>query len=92
MKKMREKSKEIQIYKANLKLPLKPRHRNGKHQAPPPQRSKRRRIKRFGENISQLPLCGNKLHLYLSFLNMVSQKVVSHFDVFVSPVENWVMG
>jgi hypothetical protein len=35
MKKMREKSKEIQIYKANLKLPLKPSHRNGKHQAPP---------------------------------------------------------
>jgi hypothetical protein len=49
-------------------------------------------MKGFGENLSQLPLCGNKHHLYLSFLNMVSQKVVSHFDVFVSPVENWVMG
>jgi hypothetical protein len=56
------------------------------------QRSKTRRIKRFGENISQLPLCVNELHLYISFLNMVSQEVVSHFDVFGSPVENWVMG
>jgi hypothetical protein len=56
------------------------------------QRSKTRRIKRFGENISQLHLCVNELHLYISFLNMVSQEVVSHFDVFGSPVENWVMG
>jgi hypothetical protein len=35
MKKMQEKSKEIQIYKTNHKLPLKPSHRDGKHQAPP---------------------------------------------------------
>jgi hypothetical protein len=49
-----------------------------------------RRIEGFGENVSQLPLCVN--NLYLSLLNMVSQKVVSHFDVFGSPVENWVMG
>jgi hypothetical protein len=34
MKKMEEKSKRIQIYKANHKLPLKPSHRDGKHQAP----------------------------------------------------------
>jgi hypothetical protein len=58
----------------------------------PPQRSKTRRIKGFDENVSQLHLCVNKLHRYLSLLNMVSQKVVSHFDVFSSPVENWVMG
>jgi hypothetical protein len=58
----------------------------------PPQRSKIRRIEGFGENVSQLSLCVNKLHLYLSLLNMVSQKVVSHFDVFGPPVENWVMG
>jgi hypothetical protein len=63
---------------ANTKLPL--------------QRSKTRRIEGFGENVAQLPLCVNKLHLYLSLLNMVSRKVVSHFDVFGSPVENWVMG
>jgi hypothetical protein len=63
---------------ANTKLPL--------------QRSKMRKIKGFGENVGQLSLCINKLHLYLSLLNMVSQKVVSHFDVFGSPMENWVMG
>jgi hypothetical protein len=58
----------------------------------PPQRSKTRRIEGFGENVGQLPLCVNKLYLYLSLLNMISQKVVSHFNVFGSPVENWVMG
>jgi hypothetical protein len=76
-----------------------------KSQAPPPpnqaigmantelpqQRSKMRRIEGFGENVGQLPLCVNKLHLYLSLLNMVSQKVVSHFDVFGSPMKNWIM-
>jgi hypothetical protein len=35
MKKMQEKSKEIQIYKANHKLPIKPSHRDDKHKAPP---------------------------------------------------------
>jgi hypothetical protein len=57
-----------------------------------PQRSKMKRINRFGENVGQLPLRVNKLHLYLSLLNMVSQKVVSHFDVFGSAMEIWVMG
>jgi hypothetical protein len=51
-----------------------------------------RRIEGFGENVGQLPLYVNKLNLYLSLLNMVSQKVVSHFDVFGSPVKNWIMG
>jgi hypothetical protein len=59
---------------------------------PPPQRSKTRRIEGFGKNVSQPPLCVNELHLYISFLIMVSQEVLSHFDVFDSPVENWVMG
>jgi hypothetical protein len=54
----------------------------------PSQRSKTRRIEGFSENVGQLPLCVNKLHLYLSLLNMVSQKVMSHFDVFDSLVEN----
>jgi hypothetical protein len=34
MKKMQEKSKEIQIYNANHKLPLKSNHRDNKYQAP----------------------------------------------------------
>jgi hypothetical protein len=58
----------------------------------PSQRSKTRRIEGFGEYVSQLPLCVNELHLYISLLNMVSQEVVSHFNVFGSPVENWVVG
>jgi hypothetical protein len=58
----------------------------------PPQRSKTRRIEEFGENVSQRPLYVNELHLYTSLLNMVSQEVVSHFNVFGSPMENWVMG
>jgi hypothetical protein len=74
MKKMQEKSKQIQIYKVNHKLP--------------PQRSKTRRIEGFGENVGQLPLCVNKLHLYLSLLNMLPKKVVSQFNVFGSPLEN----
>jgi hypothetical protein len=51
MKKMQEKSKKIQIYKIEHKLPLKSSHRNDKHQSPP-QISKMRSIKEFGENIS----------------------------------------
>jgi hypothetical protein len=54
----------------------------------PPQRSKMSRIKGFGENVSHLPLFINVFHYYVSFLNMVSQEVVSHFYVFRSPVEN----
>jgi hypothetical protein len=50
----------------------------------PSQRRKMRRIEGFDENVKQLPLCVNELYLDISFLNKVSQKVVSHFDVFVS--------
>jgi hypothetical protein len=63
---------------ANTKLPL--------------QRSKMRRIEWFSENVSQLPLCIDEYHHNISFLNMVSQEVVSHYDVFGSPVKNWVLG
>jgi hypothetical protein len=44
-----------------------------------------RSIKGFDENISQLSLFINVSHLYVSILNMVSQKVVSH-----SFVKDWV--
>jgi hypothetical protein len=87
---VREKKRDTNIQRKSH-APLKSSHRDGKHQAPPPQRNKTRRVKGFGENVGQLPLCVNKLHLYLSIFNMVSQKVVSHFDVFGSPMENWVM-
>jgi hypothetical protein len=58
----------------------------------PPTKKRNEKNRGFGENVSHLPLCINKLYLYLYLLNMVSQKVVSQFDVFGSPVENWVMG
>jgi hypothetical protein len=50
------------------------------------------RIKGFGENVSHLPLCINVFYHCVSFLNMVSQEVVSYFYVFRSPMENWVLG
>jgi hypothetical protein len=79
------------IYKVKHKLPGKPCHRDGKHQILP-QRSKMSRIKGFGENISQLSLCFNVFHIYISLFNMASQEVVSHFYVFRSPMKNWILG
>jgi hypothetical protein len=46
-----------------------------------------RGINWFIENVSQLPLCVNAFHHYISLLNMVAQEVVSHFDVFRSHME-----
>jgi hypothetical protein len=63
-----------------------------KNTRPPRQRSKTSRIKGFGEDISQLPLCVNVFHLYISLFYMVYQEVVSHFYVFHSPIKNWVLG
>jgi hypothetical protein len=51
-----------------------------------------RSIKEFDENISQLSLCINVFLHYVSLLNIISQEVVSHFDVFCSPIENQVLG
>jgi hypothetical protein len=55
------------------------------------QRRKMSRVRGFGENISQLPLCINVSHLYISPLYMVSQEVVSHFYVLHCPRKNWVL-
>jgi hypothetical protein len=57
-----------------------------------PQRCKTRSIKGFGENVSQLSLCVNLFHHYVSLLKMVPQDVVSHIDVFCSPMKHWVFG
>jgi hypothetical protein len=56
------------------------------------QSSNARSIKGFGENISQLSLYVNVSHLDISFFHMISRKVVSHFEVFHSFVEDWVFG
>jgi hypothetical protein len=47
----------------------------------PPQSSKARSIKGFGENINQLSLCVNISHLDISIFHMISKEVVSHFEV-----------
>jgi hypothetical protein len=50
------------------------------------------RIKGFGENVSQLSLCVNVFHLYISLFYMISHEVVSHFYVFRSPMKDWFLG
>jgi hypothetical protein len=72
-------------------LSLKSRHKDDKHQSPL-QSSKARSIMRFGENISQLSLCVNVSFLDISLFHMISQEVMSHFEVFHSFVEDWVFG
>jgi hypothetical protein len=56
-----------------------------------PQSSKARRIKEFGENISQLSIGINVSHLNISLLNVISQEVVSPLKVSHSFVEDWVL-
>jgi hypothetical protein len=58
----------------------------------PPQSSKIRRIKGFGENIGQLSLCVYVSHLNISLLYMVSQEVVYPLKVSHSFVEYLVFG
>jgi hypothetical protein len=95
MKKIQHKNKRIEIYMIEYKLPLKPSHKDGKHQSHPPpssQSSKARSIKGFGENISQLSLCINVSHLDISLFNLVSQEMVSPLMVSHSFVYDWVFG
>ena len=58
----------------------------------PPQESKAIRIKGFSENISQLSLCLDEFHFYVTLLPVVSQEMMSHIYVFHSTMENWVFG
>jgi hypothetical protein len=53
----------------------------------PPQISKSRRMKGFGENVGQLSLDVYIPHLNIPLLYMISQKVVSHLFV-----EDWIFG
>jgi hypothetical protein len=87
---VREKQ-NIQIYKIKHQLPLKPSHKDGKHQFLP-QISKARSIEGFGEYISQLSLSINVSHLNISLLNVISQKVVSPLKVSHSLVEESIFG
>jgi hypothetical protein len=73
MKKMQEKSKRYKYIRQIISSPSNQAIEMAYTKLPPPsQRSKMRRIDGFGENVSQLSLCVNKLYLYISLLNMVS--------------------
>ena len=54
--------------------------------------SKTQNIKQFGENVSKLFLSLNSPHHNLSLLNIVSQEVVSHLDVFDLTMEARIFG
>jgi hypothetical protein len=58
----------------------------------PPQISKLRRIKGFGENIGQLSLGVYVSHLNVSLLYKVSQEVVSSLNMSHLFVEDWIFG
>jgi hypothetical protein len=58
----------------------------------PPQGSKARSIKGFGENISQLSLCINASHLNISLFKMVFQEMLSPLKVSHYFVEDSVFG
>jgi hypothetical protein len=81
----------VQIYKTKHQLLLKPSHTDGKHQFPP-QISKSRRIKGFGENIGHLSLCVYESHLNISLLYMISQEVMCPLKVSNSLVKDWIFG
>jgi hypothetical protein len=91
MKKMQEKSKIYNIQDKSTNSPS--------NQAIwmantnfPPQISKSRRIKGFGENIGQLSLGVHIPHLNVSLLYMISQKVVSPLNMSHLFVEDWIFG
>jgi hypothetical protein len=92
MKEMQQKCKRIQTIQDKIQAPPQTKPYGWQTPSSPSQSSNARSIKGFGENISQLSLCVNVFHHYISFLNMVSQEVVSHFYVFCSPMKNWILG
>jgi hypothetical protein len=78
-KNAREKQ-NTQYTRQKHQLSLKPSHMDGKHQFPP-QISKSRRIKGFGENVGQLSLGVYISHLNVPLLYMISQNVVSPLNM-----------
>ena len=46
----------------------------------------------LGEDVSKLLLCGDKLHLDILLLNMVSDEVMSDIDVLCPSVLNRILG
>jgi hypothetical protein len=58
----------------------------------PPQISKSRRIKGFGENVGQLSLGVYVSHIYISLRYMISQEVMSSLSMSHLFVEDWIFG
>jgi hypothetical protein len=58
----------------------------------PPQICKSRRIKGFDENVSQLHLSVYVSHLNVSFLNVISQEVVSSLNLSHFFMKDWIFG
>jgi hypothetical protein len=58
----------------------------------PPQISKSKRIKGFGENVGELSLSVYISHLIVPLLYMISQKVVSPLSMSHLFVEDWIFG
>jgi hypothetical protein len=87
MKEMQKKQKDTKYTRQNKSSPSNQSIRMSNTKFPS-QSSKARSIKEFGENISQLSLCVTVSHLDISLFHMISQEVVSHFDVFHSFVED----
>jgi hypothetical protein len=86
----RKNAREKQNIQDKAPTPHKPSHKNGKYQSPP-QISKVRRIKGFGEDIDQLSLSVYESHLNDFLLYVISQEVVSPLKVPHSFVEDWVL-
>jgi hypothetical protein len=57
----------------------------------PPQSSKVRRVKEFGEDVIQLSLYTDISHVNISLLNVISKEVVSPLKVSHSFMEDWVL-
>jgi hypothetical protein len=87
-KNAREKQKYT-IHKAEAPTP--PQTKPYGWQTPIPPR-KSRRIKGFGENVSQLSLGVYVSHLNVPLLYMISQKVVSPLNLSHLFVEDWIFG
>ncbi len=92
MKKMQEKSKIYNIQGKSTNSPSNQAIWMANTNSPPPQISKPRRIKGFGENVGQLSLGVYISHLNVPLLYMISQKVVSSLNMSHLLVKDWIFG
>jgi hypothetical protein len=91
MRKMKEKSKIYNIQGKSTNSPSNQAIWMANTNSPP-QISKSRRIKRFGENVGQLSLSVYISHLNVPLLYMISQKVVSPLNMSHHFVKDWIFG